>query len=262
MTLSLADRSVKYPRGIVENLLVKVDKFVFLEDFVIIDIEADINVPLILGCPFLRNAKALIDVFDGKTTLRVGDKNVIFEFVKSRRHPGGQDDFSGPCDSEQVKTFETQISTAEALVTKLRKERKEMLSAGEEKNKEADQIEEAIKKIASDKERLAKLQDLAKRVKVVSQKSSADVTNSEMSEVEADIAAANEIIEKAFTRVANLVGEDSEEEPDSYEEETPLFPEALEISEVFEESKKTSLETPPPLELKLLGFTQMVKATT
>ena len=86
----------------------------------------------------------------------------------------------------------------------MRKERKEKLSAGEEKNKEADQIEEAIKKIASDKERLAKLQNLAKRVKVVSQKSSADVTNSELydKEVEADIAAANEIIEKAFTRVS------------------------------------------------------------
>ncbi|XP_035842244.1 uncharacterized protein LOC118488920 [Helianthus annuus] len=104
---------------------------------------------------------------------------------------------------EQVKIFETQNSTAEAFVTKLRKEKKEMLSAGEEKNKEADQIEEAMKKIASDKERLAKLQALAKKVKVVSQKSSAGVTNSELldKEVEADIATANKIIEQAFIRV-------------------------------------------------------------
>ncbi|XP_021985888.1 uncharacterized protein LOC110882106 [Helianthus annuus] len=58
MTLSLADRSVKYPRGIVENLLVKVDKFVFPADFVILDMEADERVPIILGRPFLRTAKA------------------------------------------------------------------------------------------------------------------------------------------------------------------------------------------------------------
>ncbi|XP_076954175.1 uncharacterized protein LOC143628471 [Bidens hawaiensis] len=62
MSLSLADRSVKYPRGIIENLLVKVDKFVFPVDFVVLDMEADEKVPIILGRPFLRTAKALIDV--------------------------------------------------------------------------------------------------------------------------------------------------------------------------------------------------------
>ncbi|XP_076916050.1 uncharacterized protein LOC143575617 [Bidens hawaiensis] len=72
MSLSLADRSVKYPWGIVENILVKVDKFVFPVDFVILDMEADDQVPLILRRPFLRTAKALIDVFDGKITLRLG----------------------------------------------------------------------------------------------------------------------------------------------------------------------------------------------
>ncbi|XP_022040424.1 uncharacterized protein LOC110942970 [Helianthus annuus] len=63
MSLSLADRSVKYPCGIVENLLVKVDKFVFPVDFVILDMEADERVPIILGRPFLRTAKAIIYVF-------------------------------------------------------------------------------------------------------------------------------------------------------------------------------------------------------
>ena len=105
---------------------------------------------------------------------------------------------------EQVKLFETQISTAEDFVTKLREEKKEMLSAGVDKNKEAEQIKEAMKKIASDKERLAKLQTLAKKVKVVSQKSSAGITNSELidKEVEADIAEANKIIDQAFIRVS------------------------------------------------------------
>ncbi|XP_022030957.1 uncharacterized protein LOC110931893 [Helianthus annuus] len=99
MTLSLADRSVKYPRGIVENLLVKVDKFVFPADFVILDMEADERVPIILGRPFLRTAKALIDVYDGKITLRVGEERVTFEIDRSMDHPSGSDDYSGPCHS-------------------------------------------------------------------------------------------------------------------------------------------------------------------
>ncbi|XP_021999191.1 uncharacterized protein LOC110896067 [Helianthus annuus] len=99
MTLSLADRSVKYPRGIVENLLVKVNKFVFPADFVILDMEADERVPIILGRPFLRTAKSLIDVYDGKITLRVGEERVTFEIDHSMNHPSGSDDYSGPCHS-------------------------------------------------------------------------------------------------------------------------------------------------------------------
>ncbi|KAI3819412.1 hypothetical protein L1987_13246 [Smallanthus sonchifolius] len=79
MSISLADRSVKYPRGIMENLLVKVGKFVFPVDFVILDMEVEDRVPHILGRPFLRTAKAMIDVFDGKLTLRVGDESIIFD---------------------------------------------------------------------------------------------------------------------------------------------------------------------------------------
>ncbi|KAI3732622.1 hypothetical protein L1987_63829 [Smallanthus sonchifolius] len=99
MTLSLADRSVKYPRGIIENLLVKVDKFVFPVDFVILDMEADEGVPIILGRPFLRTAKALIDVYDGKFSLCVGDEKVTFEVARSMQHPNDSSDFSGPCHS-------------------------------------------------------------------------------------------------------------------------------------------------------------------
>ncbi|KAJ0870421.1 putative retrotransposon gag domain, aspartic peptidase domain superfamily [Helianthus annuus] len=84
MTLSLADKSVKYPRGVVENLLVKVDRFVFPADFVVLDMEADEKVPLIFGRPFLNTAKALIDVFLGTITLRAGDESVVFEINKKR----------------------------------------------------------------------------------------------------------------------------------------------------------------------------------
>ncbi|KAD7116998.1 hypothetical protein E3N88_04266 [Mikania micrantha] len=92
MSIQLADRSVKYPRGIVENLLVKIDKFVFPVDFVILDMEEDEKVPLILGRPFLATAKALIDVCDGKLTLRVADETVTFEIRRSLQHTESQDD--------------------------------------------------------------------------------------------------------------------------------------------------------------------------
>ena len=87
MILQLVDRSIKYPRGIIENMLVKVDKFVFPVDFVILDMDEDKNVPLILGRPFLRTAKAIIDCDSGKLILRVDDEKVTFDIEKSIQHP-------------------------------------------------------------------------------------------------------------------------------------------------------------------------------
>ncbi|KAK1411651.1 hypothetical protein QVD17_38208 [Tagetes erecta] len=92
MSIQLADRSIKYPRGIVENLLVKVDKFIFPVDFVILDMDEDVTVPLILGRPFLATARALIDVCDGKLSLRVGEETVTFDIHQPMRHPKCQDD--------------------------------------------------------------------------------------------------------------------------------------------------------------------------
>ncbi|XP_068475086.1 uncharacterized protein [Phaseolus vulgaris] len=66
MTLQLPDRTIKYPHGIVEDLLVKVDKFYFRVDFVIIDIEEDVEVPLILGRPFMKTKNIMIDVDERK----------------------------------------------------------------------------------------------------------------------------------------------------------------------------------------------------
>jgi hypothetical protein len=56
MSIQVADRSIKLPKGIVENLLVKVRKFVFPADFVILDMIEDKQVPLILGKPFQATA--------------------------------------------------------------------------------------------------------------------------------------------------------------------------------------------------------------
>ncbi|GJR47588.1 putative reverse transcriptase domain-containing protein [Tanacetum coccineum] len=82
LTVELADRTVKYPKGIAENVLVEISKFTFLVDFIILNMPEDIKVPLILKRPFLSTARAKIDVYKRKITLRVGEENIIFKSVK------------------------------------------------------------------------------------------------------------------------------------------------------------------------------------
>ncbi|GJZ12425.1 DNA-directed DNA polymerase [Tanacetum coccineum] len=91
MSLELADRSIQYPRGIFENVLIKVDKFVLPIDFVILDMPEDSRVPIILRRPFLATARAMIDVFNKKITLRVGDDEVIFDMDQSIKRPPAED---------------------------------------------------------------------------------------------------------------------------------------------------------------------------
>ncbi|GJV27545.1 retrovirus-related pol polyprotein from transposon TNT 1-94, partial [Tanacetum coccineum] len=82
LTVELAYRIVKYPKGIAKNLLVGIDKFGFPVDFIILDMPEDVKVPLILRRPFLSTAHAKIDVFKRKITLRVGDEKIIFKSIK------------------------------------------------------------------------------------------------------------------------------------------------------------------------------------
>ncbi|GJW35990.1 putative reverse transcriptase domain-containing protein [Tanacetum coccineum] len=82
LTVELADRTVKYPKGIVENVLEGIGKFTFPIDFIILDMPEDIKVPLILERPFLSTARAKINVYKRKITLRVGEEKVIFKSVK------------------------------------------------------------------------------------------------------------------------------------------------------------------------------------
>ncbi|GKC87255.1 homeodomain-like protein [Tanacetum coccineum] len=74
--------TVKYPKGIAENILVRISKFTFPVDFIILDMPEDIKVPLILGRPFLSTSRAKIDVYKRKITLRVGEERIIFSSVK------------------------------------------------------------------------------------------------------------------------------------------------------------------------------------
>ncbi|XP_023743721.2 uncharacterized protein LOC111891890 [Lactuca sativa] len=86
MTIHMENRLVTHPRGIVEDILVKIGKFVFPVDFVVIDMKEDVNVPIILGRPLLNTARALVDIRESKLTLRVGDEEETF---------GLQDGFQG-----------------------------------------------------------------------------------------------------------------------------------------------------------------------
>ncbi|GJX70306.1 reverse transcriptase domain-containing protein [Tanacetum coccineum] len=79
MILELADRSTTRPAGIAEDVFVKVGKFHFPTDFVVVDYVVDPRVPLILGRPFLRTGRALIDVYGEELTLRVNDEAITFK---------------------------------------------------------------------------------------------------------------------------------------------------------------------------------------
>nr|GFB59980.1 hypothetical protein [Tanacetum cinerariifolium] len=75
----LADRTISKPTGVAENFFVKVGKFYFSTDFVILDFVADPRVPLILGRPFLSTTHALIDVYEGEITLRYDDQSLTLK---------------------------------------------------------------------------------------------------------------------------------------------------------------------------------------
>lgn len=72
---------MKYPKGIVENVLVKINKFIFLVDFIVLDTKIDWEVLLILGRPFLTIGRSLIDVQSGQLTLRMNDQRGYIQLV-------------------------------------------------------------------------------------------------------------------------------------------------------------------------------------
>ncbi|GJR31000.1 reverse transcriptase domain-containing protein [Tanacetum coccineum] len=94
MTLALADRSITHPKGLAEDVFVKVGKFHFPTDFVVVDFEADPRVPLILGRSFLRTGRALIDVYGEEITLRVDNEAVTFNLNQTTRYSSTYDDSS------------------------------------------------------------------------------------------------------------------------------------------------------------------------
>ena len=85
ISLQMANHSLTFPGGIIEDVLVKVDKFIFLVDFVVLDMEEDREIPLILGQPFLATGRALIDVHSDNFTLRVNNEEVRFNIYHTMK---------------------------------------------------------------------------------------------------------------------------------------------------------------------------------
>ncbi|GKD77822.1 DNA-directed DNA polymerase [Tanacetum coccineum] len=107
MSIQLADRSVKYPIGVCENLLVKINKFIFLVDFVVLEIDEVELVPIIMGRPFLTIVYVVIDVHRGKLSLRVRTETVTFNIGKSMISRYSRDDYLY-CADHTTKLFQEQ----------------------------------------------------------------------------------------------------------------------------------------------------------
>ena len=95
VTLLLADRSVKVPRGIVEDVLVQVDKFIYLVDFIVLDtqpVEACNLIPVILGRPFLATSNALINYRNGVMKLSFRNMTLEMNIFNICKQPGDDND--------------------------------------------------------------------------------------------------------------------------------------------------------------------------
>nr|GEZ02842.1 reverse transcriptase domain-containing protein [Tanacetum cinerariifolium] len=92
MTLELADHSISRSAGVVKDFFVKARTFQFPADFVVVDFDADPRVPLILRRSFLKIGRALIDVFKGELTLRVGKEGITFNLDQTSRYSANYND--------------------------------------------------------------------------------------------------------------------------------------------------------------------------
>ncbi|GJW68575.1 reverse transcriptase domain-containing protein [Tanacetum coccineum] len=135
MVLELADRTISKPLGIAENVFVKVGKFYFPVDFVILDFVADPRVPLILGRPFLRTARVLIDVHGEELVIRDGMERIVF------KPDGSQDkesihmmdiyddrvkDVCEPESNDSSSTTSTIVDEFESLLGEIIKQKEEL----------------------------------------------------------------------------------------------------------------------------------------
>ena len=100
-----------------DDVLLKVDKFIFPIDFIILDMQKDKEVPIILGKPFLATGRAMIDVQKGKLGLRVQEEEVTFNVFNSIKHPHDNDSFFRVDVLEAIVS--SQLGPSEPLETSL-----------------------------------------------------------------------------------------------------------------------------------------------
>ncbi|XP_075087557.1 uncharacterized protein LOC142169576 [Nicotiana tabacum] len=91
VSLQLADQTTILPEGIIEDILVRVDKFVFPVDFIVVDMEVNKEeVPLILRRPFLCTGRAILDIYEGQIILKVGNEKVVFQMKRMMKYPSDE----------------------------------------------------------------------------------------------------------------------------------------------------------------------------
>ncbi|XP_075102911.1 uncharacterized protein LOC142177601 [Nicotiana tabacum] len=105
VSLQFADQSTKKPKGIIENVFVRVYKFVFPVDFIVLEMKECPNEPIILGRPLLATGRAIIDAHQGQLILRVHEERVIFDMQKILRFSG--DETSSSCFSIYMLNYLT-----------------------------------------------------------------------------------------------------------------------------------------------------------
>ena len=103
MLLLMADRTLKRPIGILHDVLVKVESFIFPADFVILDCEVDFKVPIILGRPFLATCRALVDMEKGQMKFRLNNEEATFNIFRSMRKSGELQSVSAISHKEKMK---------------------------------------------------------------------------------------------------------------------------------------------------------------
>ena len=104
VTLQMADITMEKPEGVIEDVLVKVGKFIFPVDFIILDMEEDSQVPLLLGRPFLATGAALIDMQKGVLTLRVGEEATDFNMLQSLKNlDTDREDYNMPIQNRMAQ---------------------------------------------------------------------------------------------------------------------------------------------------------------
>ncbi|XP_057719646.1 uncharacterized protein LOC130934073 [Arachis stenosperma] len=141
MALQLANRSFKFPQGVVEDLLVKVGYFIFPSDFVVLDMEEEAKASIILGRPFLATTGAIIDVQKGELTLRLHDEKMVFNVFKALSYPR---ESLGEC---------MRLDSVEVLVqvTHEEEEIEEILGEDPTSNEEAAAVEVLIQRTSEEK---------------------------------------------------------------------------------------------------------------
>ena len=116
MRLLMADQTVKRPIGILNDVLVKVESFIFPADFVILDCEVDFEVPIILGRPFLATGRALVDMEKGQMTFRLNNEEATFNFCRTMRQSGELQSISVVSHKEKMKKETEQENAKQELM--------------------------------------------------------------------------------------------------------------------------------------------------